>query len=235
MSSVVLPEPLGPIRPEDLAGSHLDVDAGERGDALEALRDLRRPAAPAPRARSSTALDRGVAGLLRRRARRSAPPSPLARRLPGGTGARRSSISQRSKMPSGRRISVMMMSNAIANCTVPVTRGSSHGPDRDALLDAGERVGEERDDRRARDRAGDRRPAADHQHREQRERDREVELVRVERDHALGPQRAGGAHHRGAQQPRRRSASARRSCPPMPTTADPPGWRAAAGPGPDSL
>ena len=96
-----------------------------------------------------------------------------------------------------------MISSAITNCTVPVIRGSVHRADPDALLDPRERVGQERDDRRAGDRAADRRPPADHQHREERERDREVELVRVERDHALRPERARGPHHRGAQEPRR--------------------------------
>ena len=53
----------------------------------------------------------------------------------------------------------MMMSSAIANCTVPVIARQLPRPDRDALLDARERVGEERDDRGAGDRAASARSA----------------------------------------------------------------------------
>ena len=94
-----------------------------------------------------------------------------------------------------------MISSAITNCTVPVIRGSSHGPIatpcstrarvsvRNVMMAAPATAP-----------VNEVRPA-DHQHREQRERDREVELVGVERDHALGPQRSGRAHHRRAEQP----------------------------------
>ena len=188
-----------PDQAEDLAVAHLDVDAGERGESLEALLDVLAPqdrARPSPRPGGSA----GAAPAGMRADRR-----PRLRARAAGDGASRrsrSSISQRSNSPSGRRISVMMMSSAITNWTVPVMRGSSHGPiETPCSTRASVSV------RNVMIAAPATAPvsevaAADHEHREQRERDREVELVRVERDHALRPERAGRAHHGRAEDPR---------------------------------
>ncbi len=193
LSSVVLPEPLGPIRPRISPCPNLDVDPRECGDAFEPLRD-------------AVAVQNGDGGCRRptaARRRRRRPPVALPERgLHRGSSRRtRSSISHRSKhalRPQDQRDDDQQCDRELhrAGDARQLPRA-----DRDALLHPREGVGQERDDRRPRHRARERRPAADHEHREQRERDREVELVRVERDHALGPQRARRSHHRGAQQP----------------------------------
>ena len=87
LNVVVLPAPLGPIRPVTRAGAHLEVDLGHGDVAAEADGELARPRAAAHQPRASTS--RGG------RARRSAAVRRAARRRarwPGRASTRSSSV-----------------------------------------------------------------------------------------------------------------------------------------------
>ncbi len=191
LSSVVLPEPLGPISPR------ISPARTSMSTPASAATPSNRFVTPSPCRTVIVAVVSDGAG--------SAPALcgdvTRARAVPGISRRARSSISHRSSMPSGPQDQRHDDEQRDRELHRAGYAGKLPWADRDALLDPREGVGQERDDRRPRHRSCERRSPADHEHREQRERDREVELVRVERDHALGPQRPRRAHHRGAEQP----------------------------------
>ena len=124
LSSVVFPEPLGPINPR------ISPRCTTMSTPASASTPTKFFSTPVPRrigaVPSADARAISVGGAVT-----GSSVSERARRARAGTSRRsRSSISHRSNRPSGRKISVTMINRAIANCTVPLIRGSVHGPTR---------------------------------------------------------------------------------------------------------